>query len=788
MLIQDDIPSFIQGISQQTPALRLSTQLQEQLNAVPDPVDGLRKRGSLRYLNTLFHETGGQYATHFINRDRSEQYLLVASYGNLRVFDRFTGAEQTVIFPYGKSYLECVNPAKQIKFTSIADFTFISNESVKVSMSGNMSSVDDKKALINVRQGAYNARYTIYINGTKVADHVSDQTDVSKIQTDYIAEQIVTEMKTFAFISNNYTVTSFGPTIFIEKTSGGSSDFNISSFSSVNESALTVVTSKTQRFANLPTRAPDGYIVEIMGDLGNTKDGYYVKFVATNPDLDLSEGYWEETVKQGLDNEFDPNTMPHVLVREANGSFTFRKAEWTPRRVGDDKSNVEPSFVGQTISNVLFYQNRLGFLSGTNIILSRSADYFNFWVGTAQAVLDDDPVDIGAALSNVTKLYHSVAFNEQLLLFSDQAQLSLRGGETLTPANVSLTVLSQYESNPDVAPTSAGDSVFFTTGRGQWVAVQELLVDEAVAQNAKADPVTEHVPRYIPKGVRALTTSDSEKTLVMTFEYKTDRVIVYNWYWAGRKREQSAWHEFRFREANVVAAHFFESKLYVIAEKRGSTHLFSMELAPGHMEDGQSFETYLDYKMTEQDCMVDDSVPGQTTIIFPMNLRNPVVYGRGVNYGVLYFKADEDIATNTVIIDKEITSFYVGEEFTYSFTLSELFYRRGEDQKAIRNGHLRLNTMELRYYNTGKFDVTSKVTGYDPFFRMANVSGLPFVGSNVGTVSATTGIMNLASGNFRFVVNSHSDRTMITISDTSILPVNILSATWFGRYIDRQRG
>ena len=72
--------------------------------------------------------------------------------------------------------------------------------------------------------------------------------------------------------------------------------------------------------------------------------------------------------------------MPHALVREADGSFTFKKLEWTERKVGDEDSNSLPSFVDYAISDIFFYRNRLGLLSGENVILSESDEYFNFWM------------------------------------------------------------------------------------------------------------------------------------------------------------------------------------------------------------------------------------------------------------------------------------------------------------------------------------------------------------------------------------------------------------------------
>ena len=55
--------------------------------------------------------------------------------------------------------------------------------------------------------------------------------------------------------------------------------------------------------------------------------------------------------------------MPHALVREADGTFTLKRLEWDNRESGDDDSNPYPTFIDNTISDIFFYRNRLGFIS-----------------------------------------------------------------------------------------------------------------------------------------------------------------------------------------------------------------------------------------------------------------------------------------------------------------------------------------------------------------------------------------------------------------------------------------
>ena len=82
--------------------------------------------------------------------------------------------------------------------------------------------------------------------------------------------------------------------------------------------------------------------------------------------------------------------MPHALVRrvDVNGNkyFAFETVNWNDRLVGDDTTNPKPSFVDHEISHIFFYRNRMGFLSGQNVVLSKAGDLFNFCNTTVQVL------------------------------------------------------------------------------------------------------------------------------------------------------------------------------------------------------------------------------------------------------------------------------------------------------------------------------------------------------------------------------------------------------------------
>ena len=117
-------------------------------------------------------------------------------------------------------------------------------------------------------------------------------------------------------------------------------DFSIAVEDGFDGYAMTVAKDRLQRFTDLPSRAPDGFHIEIVGDETTAFDNYFVAFEKSA--VADSAGVWRETIAQGAKHRLDAASLPHLLVREADGTFTFRRATWGERAVGDAASAPEP--------------------------------------------------------------------------------------------------------------------------------------------------------------------------------------------------------------------------------------------------------------------------------------------------------------------------------------------------------------------------------------------------------------------------------------------------------------
>lgn len=143
-LLSTMISNLFNGVSQQPPELRDPSQATAQLNAVSSPAYGLRKRPGTTHVAKIGAEALNPLV-HFIDRDRNEQYAVVASDGAISVFDVQTGGQVPVTTPHGLDYLRCANPQEDLRLVSVADYTFVVNTKRPVQMSA--STVDNTDQL-----------------------------------------------------------------------------------------------------------------------------------------------------------------------------------------------------------------------------------------------------------------------------------------------------------------------------------------------------------------------------------------------------------------------------------------------------------------------------------------------------------------------------------------------------------------------------------------------------------------------------------------------------------------
>ena len=356
-------------------------------------------------------------------------------------------------------------------------------------------------------------------------------------------------------------------------------------FSVPNKALMTVTTSEVNSISQLPTQCRAGYTVKV-ANTDSTDDDYYAAFKTEESGVD-GPGAWIETVAPGLNRYLNPASMPHQIVRQANGNFVCSPVEWEPRRVGDNRTNPKPGFLSKplqgdirTIENMVFFRNRLCILSGDTITCSRSGDYYNFWSASALTSADNDPVDLAVGSTSSSSnavLSDAIEIGQGLVCFSGGEQFVLSSSsEAFTPSQARFSRVGTYrysgfksidrtDSNGTIlnevngVPVfSLGTSVGFLADSGLNSRLIEMF---NIGQNAEAsvNELTKPVSKLVPYGINLLADSKDNNLIVLGNRAFKD-VWVYRYFDNDQRRVQSAW--FKWTLPAPLAYHCIMDDVY----------------------------------------------------------------------------------------------------------------------------------------------------------------------------------------------------------------------------------
>ena len=806
VVVSKAIPTLLRGVSQAADLMKQPDHADIQDNADSNPVLGLTKRSGLQFVTSLSNSTLGNVHIQTINRDANEQYVAIFSNGNVKVYE-LDGTELTVNKPDGTAYLNTSTPRSVIKTVTIADFTFVVNTSITAAMDSALSAGTDTQAIVFINQATSKTTYTVTVDGNTVTKNTDGDDPLS---TDTVATSLRNSLNSAL---TGFTIAQNGPVLHIKKNDG--SNFSIDGSDTQGDTKMTIIKDTVQRFTDLPNVSPNGYIVEVKGDEDTNFDNYYVKFVTNNGGA-FEEGQWEETVESGITFKFDYATMPHVLIRQADGNFRFARVDgdtytaggqsfdlpkWGERTVGDLISAPNPSFIGNKINNVFFFRNRLGFLAGDNVILSRVSEFFNFFPETVISVLDSEPIDVAASHTKVAVLKSAVTIGEKLILFSEQTQFVLTSSaDNLTPKTANVLVATEFESSADANPVGSGTSIYFLTKKGSFAGVREYII-QGNQQIRDAANTTIHVPRLIPSGIYKMAVSNNQDILVLLGTDNPNKLYVNRWlYGDGFAKQLNAWFTFTINpNRSILNVDFIGTDLFAVIEEANKVTLEKIPFETDFREPNSTFEYHLDHKVTEATSGVSvsySSGTGLSTFTVPYRLRaNMTVVGRYLGTGetstfvdaqgntktlvsgqVLQTTNTTDGSTSTITAtgDFRNSKFIIGEpyEMHYRFSQQKMTSGGGGTPEMI-SGRLQIHHFYFKYEDAGFFQVEVTPENRDTSIHR-------FTGRLLGTASSAIGEINLDTGTFKVPIMSKSDRVNIDVKNNTFLPTRLASAEYEG--------
>jgi hypothetical protein len=542
-----------------------------------------------------------------------------------------------------------------------------------------------------------------------------------------------------------------------------------------------MTTGVVQKFSDLPASPSVGDIYQVTGSEETNFTSYYVEFGGANT--------WNETVAPDLENVIDATTMPHALIRQADGTFLFTPFTWDNRKVGDDSTNPKPGFIGRKINGVFFYQNRLAFLYDENVIASCSGDFGNFWRNTVLDYIDSDVVDFAASSTKVSILKDAVPFNDGVVLFADQTQFSMTNGEAgVTPASVAIKAVTNYEIEPGASPVALNTEVYFASGRSQHSRVYEYS-RQSDNDALEAADVTAHVPRYIPSGIRRIIPAQDQNAVFVLTTGATNSVFVYQFYWlTSDTKAQSAWHRWDFpADVEVMSGTYVDGHLYLVLRRSDGMYLESIDLRPDAIPIGSPRQVYLDNRFLVLGTY--DAGTGMTTfsLPYPVEDHDAFVLLRTegwVSLALTEFPPDDlnwiDDATIKVFGNHSSAFMFGGYRYSLRFRPSRPFLRRG-DGTAVTTGRLQLRTFTISFRNTGGFNWTIW-----PYGEAAGEIVEGTLGNPVGSLVLND--VAYSEGRFPIQVYSNAETAVLEIASDNVFGCAFQSAEWEAFFYNRSRG
>ena len=697
----------------------------------------------------------------------------------------------------GKYDVASVPNANSFTYTAGTSLTTNGNAAYNI-----MTPAFGTKSMVFIKAADYSGTYKVKIKnaaGTSTLADVSYTTAaVGGTAPDTLTIATNLRNSLASALSSGWTFTVVDYIIQIQKDDGG--DYQLESSDTKTGTYTKAIKGTIDTITDLPTLAEHGFIVKVQGTKTTQLDDYYVKF-ETSAGSGTGGGIWRETVGADINRGFNQKTMPHVLIRNADGSFTFKEFDWSHRISGDEATAPNASFVNSQIQNINLFRNRLVLLADENVILSAADNYDRFWPETVQTIVDSDPIDLVTGGTEINFLTSSLAFANTLLLFSRHGQFRLDAGVgtiggSLTPKTATVTGITSFEMESSVDPVGVGRTIYFAIPKGEFSGLRDFFLPDVSGSVPLSEEVTSAVPRFIPSNLTNLIASVSEEAIIATSKDQPKRIYIYKFFFEDDNKLQSAWSYWEVKGSKtILGASILDSDMYVVVEYSDGVYLEKVALRPETVDANSTIELLVDRKVTEASCSTAVANPGglgvQTTITLPypmastgtMTVVGRDVAGNTISHAQIINPISETLTggaggNGTMVVKGDLSSakFFVGElyDMEYEFSTPYLKEQPSAGGIAVVAGpKLQIRTWAVVFDETSHF-----VLRVTPAGRTAN--DYPYNGLSVGTSPPLLGSAGIDTGSFRVPVMANSLDTKIEIISSSPVPCRIQSAEWEG--------
>ena len=738
----------------------------------------------------------------------------------------------------------------RFRATSFQDFVFVTNiqkkteyDSTETLTRYNIGYISNAyvpiKAQIWVKLVDYATKYEVSIeldNGDTINANITTATLASgtAVSTQTIATDLAAALNT-ADSSNHLTFSTVDSQIRIGLASASRSFKKFVVSDARGNTLMSGFASQVTNIIELPSTSWEGYQVIVAPDGAADNSSYYLQFNAENTTVagTYGRGTWEEKGGWGTEGKLDDNTMPHAFIyyKNDNGltrftvqpfsgtdytdsNTTVKVPGWVVRLAGDADEMPGPSFATEAINDIVFFKNRLGFISGENIILSEAGDYYNFWQQSAIQIVDTDPIDLTAVSNDVAVLNYALQQQDELVLFSNENQFRLYSGDNVTfsPETASVGRISSITMESKVKPQQVGPQDIFPVKEGDFTGLHTFITtDRTVGINlGQTAVITETVPKYIPKNIDSLAVSRTDQYLIGLSSDDPDALYVYQFFWEASggslTNRQNAWSKWTFPNKSLYWCDFIEGTLFSVAKyTENSQTRYYLEALNASRPPQESKDLFLLDRQLASSITTDlgtasfaySNLTNKTTVTLPyytVNESQFVIIKKDKNDANEAEKrwvvaASVPAGVNSFVCDSlgdfSSSSWIFGEKFTFKFEPPQLmpYSKTATDNTFIgsRTGRLQLRYLDV-YYNDARY-FTVDVT---PKFRTKNT--YEFDRRDPLNANIVVGqVSDFDEAKFRSYIQSKNDQVTIEVVNDSMDQAKFVALEWTGLYYDVAR-
>ena len=547
--VTQTVPNYLSGVSKQADSKKLPGQVRECLNGLPDVTLGMTKRPGFKFISKLKNTSGTDFSGtqldnakwFYINRDSNTKYVgcitpkVGGTNGSLYVWNADTGAACTITNGSTHSYLTGVKTNYDV--TTVQDTTIICNDAVTVTTQAaptDFVAASRGTLLLSGKiEQMQGETFSVTVAGSTTASYTAP----NDADFDQILDDLKDKIEDLSI--SGLTVTKYGTSLQLDRVvSSTRTAFTLSAKGGDDNERLVVFQDWASNESWLPQNSFHNHVVTVINSRLYDEDNYYAKFKADNNAA--GSGYWVETIGPEASPGLTASTMPHRLRNTATNAFTLEPIPWGDRKVGDDLTNLQPSFVGKTIKRAFWHDDRLGFLSEDNVIMSRAKEPFELYAASARTHTLGDPIDVNCASVRPTKLHAIKPARQGLVLFSKNQQFLIYADQgPLTPDTTKIRPISNMEMSDTIDPVDIGTHFNFISKTPNFVRVFAMQT-KGLQESPDILDIGRVVNEWITIDVDTLVASIQNEFIAMSAQ-DSNTIYFYRTYSDGKDLLMESW-------------------------------------------------------------------------------------------------------------------------------------------------------------------------------------------------------------------------------------------------------